>query len=261
VNWQAVLKTIAPKGSASILAGIANAMPGIVAEFALNTELRQAHFLAQLAHESAGFRTTVEYASGAAYEGRADLGNTQPGDGVRFKGRGLIQLTGRANYAAASKALGVDFVKNPALAAQFPHAIRVAGWYWSTRKLNALADADNVRAVTKKINGGHNGLEDRERYLARAKKVLVSTEAATEPTAPSMTTSKTGGAAILTGAGGAAIVAKEGVEAATAIKDATKDAWGLAVSVGPWVLLGVVIIGFAVYIWLERRKKLVEHGL
>jgi putative chitinase len=149
--------------------------PGLRAVFAkyqVSTPLRIAHFLAQIGHESGDLQWRSELASGQAYEGRADLGNTQPGDGPRFKGRGLIQLTGRANYAAYGKTIGVDLTADgnwtkvaddPALCAD------VAGWYWASRKINAAADADNAQKVTKLINGGLNGLDDRLRRLARAK--------------------------------------------------------------------------------------------
>lgn len=142
--------------------------------FGIDTPLRQAHFLAQVAHESDGFRTATEYASGRAYEGRKDLGNTQPGDGVRFKGRGLIQLTGRANYAAYSQSLYGDdrCVQNPAMVAELPDAALAAGWFWQLKGLNALADADNIMAVTRKINGGTNGLEDRKAKLQQAKQLF-----------------------------------------------------------------------------------------
>src|SRR5688500_10285863 len=102
-------------------------------EFGITTYLREAAFLAQLAHESGQFRWMEEIASGADYEGRLDLGNTQPGDGVRFKGRGPIQLTGRSNYTAASHALGVDLVGNPARAADPDIGFRTAVWFWSNR--------------------------------------------------------------------------------------------------------------------------------
>lgn len=141
--------------------------------FGLNaTALRMAHFLAQIAHESAEMRYTEEIASGAKYEGRKDLGNVVKGDGVRFKGRGLIQVTGRTNYAAYKKFCGYDVVAKPELLAQPVGAVRSAMWFWQTRGLNALADADNLLAVTKRINGGTNGLEDRRKYLALAKKAL-----------------------------------------------------------------------------------------
>lgn len=261
MNWLAILKAIAPKGKPSIMQGVASAMPGIIAEFDLSSELRQAHFIAQIAHESDGFKTTVEYASGAAYEGRRDLGNKEPGDGVRFKGRGLIQLTGRANYRQASAALGVDFVSNPDAAAQFPHAIRIAGWYWKTRKLNLLADRDDEIAITRKINGGERGLADRRRYLALAKRALANPADLPEAPPKTMTTSKTGGAAIVIGAAGSAGAIKEAVETTKAATEAASDAWTLAASAGPWVLLAVVVIGAAAFIWWDRRKKMQEHGI
>ena len=143
----------------------------------IDTPQRMAHFLAQVGHESGDLRYSEEIASGAAYEGRSDLGNTQPGDGVRFKGRGLIQLTGRANYVAYGKARNRDFVSgdNYKLIATDPLlAVDVACWFWMRKKLNALADQDDIEAITRAINGGLNGLEDRAAHLGRAKGLLVS---------------------------------------------------------------------------------------
>ncbi len=141
-------------------------------EAGINTPQRQEQFLAQLGHESGGLRYMEEIASGAAYEGRRDLGNTQPGDGTRFKGRGPIQLTGRANYAAAGRALGLDLVNNPQQAASPEVGFRIAAWYWQTRGLNNLADQGNFREITRRINGGYNGLADREAYLRRAQAAI-----------------------------------------------------------------------------------------
>jgi putative chitinase len=141
-------------------------------EAGINTPRRQAAFLAQLAHESGEFRYMEEIASGAAYEGRGDLGNTQPGDGVRFKGRGPIQLTGRANYAAASQALGIDLVNNPTRAADPDVGFRTAAWYWNNRNLNSYADAGNFDAITYRVNGGYNGKAERDAYYNRALQVL-----------------------------------------------------------------------------------------
>jgi putative chitinase len=138
----------------------------------IDTARRRAHFLAQVGHESGELRYTEEIASGEAYEGRADLGNTEPGDGRRFKGRGLIQLTGRANYRAFGNAIGIDLLSgdNPQRVATDPAlAVEVACWYWQARGLNPLADADDAEAVTRKINGGLNGLADRLRQLDRAR--------------------------------------------------------------------------------------------
>ena len=139
----------------------------------ITSNLRMAHFIAQIGHETASFLFAEEIADGSAYEGRSDLGNTQSGDGKRFKGRGLIQLTGRANYAAYSKDSGVDYVAKPELVASDPFvAVDVACWFWNTHGINKLADKDDVKAVTKAINGGFNGLDDRIEYLVRAKAVL-----------------------------------------------------------------------------------------
>lgn len=148
--------------------------------FGIDTTLRKAHFLAQVAHESDNFRATTEYASGRAYEGRRDLGNTQPGDGVRFRGRGLIQLTGRANYAEYSRDLYGDdrAVRDPEMLARLPDAALAAGWFWHKRGLNARADTDSVESVTRRINGGTNGLADRVAKTRRAKELFAAMVAA-----------------------------------------------------------------------------------
>jgi putative chitinase len=143
-----------------------------MAERSITTERRQAAFLAQLAHESGEFRFMEELSDGQAYEGRQSLGNTQPGDGPRFKGRGPIQLTGRTNYTNASRALGVDLVANPTLAATPEVGCRVAAWFWQSHGLNELADVGDFRRITFIINGGYTHLERREAYYHRALQVL-----------------------------------------------------------------------------------------
>ena len=168
-EWRDVLLKMEPRGKPWILDGLADAMPQMVTRFDINSAVRQQHFLAQLAHESDHFQTTREYASGAAYEGRKDLGNTQKGDGVRFRGRGLIQLTGRANYASASRALDQPFVDDPDRVEKFPAAAIVSGWFWHAHGLNEIADGDDVRAVTRRVNGGLNGLNSRRALLASAR--------------------------------------------------------------------------------------------
>lgn len=133
-------------------------------EAGICTRLRKAAFLAQLAHESVQLRYMEEIASGQAYEGRKDLGNTEPGDGKRYKGRGPIQLTGRNNYRSAGRALGADLEGNPHLAAKPEWGFKIAAWFWTTRGLNELADKQNFRLITRRINGGLNGYDDRRRY-------------------------------------------------------------------------------------------------
>ncbi|HSF93859.1 MAG TPA: peptidoglycan-binding protein [Thermohalobaculum sp.] len=174
-----LLWTIAPRFSGAkadrqreILDAVGPVLRPTLAEYDIDSALRIGHFVAQVAHESAGFRTTEEFASGAAYEGRADLGNTQPGDGKLFKGRGLIQLTGRANYKTFGRRMGVDLVSDPEAAAEPVLSLRIACEYWKDRRINQWADRDNLVRVTKKINGGTNGLEDRRQYLAKAKNAL-----------------------------------------------------------------------------------------
>lgn len=139
----------------------------------MDNPLRLAHFMAQLAHESGNFKYMEEIASGQAYEGRADLGNTQPGDGKLFKGRGPIQGTGRANYRYFGRKMGIDLERHPEILALPSIGLLFACLYWDDRKLNALADRDDVDAITRKINGGTNGLADRKAKLAKAKELLL----------------------------------------------------------------------------------------
>jgi putative chitinase len=143
-----------------------------MAKYEINTPLRIAHFIAQIGHESGRLIYVREIASGKAYEGRKDLGNINPGDGVLYKGRGLIQITGRTNYRGLGGALGVDLINSPSLLEQPQYAALSAGWYWSTRRLNQSADKDMLIAITKKINGGTNGIDDRRALLMSAKKAL-----------------------------------------------------------------------------------------
>ena len=141
-------------------------------EFAITTPARCAAFLGQTAHESDGYATLREYATGKEYEGRADLGNTHSGDGVRFAGRGPIQVTGRYNYQAVSQALGFDFLTHPEQLEQPVYAFRGSAWWWNDHGLNALSDLnteDAYRKITQIINGGHKGIESRLAYWNRAK--------------------------------------------------------------------------------------------
>ena len=175
-NWLSVIKPIAPRGDAKIEAGLADMMPELIKRYSINTPLRQAHFLGQCAHESDGFRTTTEYGGDryfAKYDGRKDLGNVIAGDGPRFRGRGIIQLTGRANYRAYGSRIGMDLIKEPLDAAAFPAAALTAGAFWQDKGLNALADKDDLLGITRRINGGTNGLASRRSYVVAAKKALV----------------------------------------------------------------------------------------
>lgn len=158
-------------------------------EFAITSYLREAAFIAQLAHESGELRYMEEIASGAAYEGRRDLGNTQPGDGRRFKGRGPIQLTGRANYKKYGDLLGVDLIDDPPLAATPEVGFRIAALFWKLNGLNELADQQNFEKITRRINGGLNGYADRCKYYERAKKVLNKNDGASVPSSTSASTS------------------------------------------------------------------------
>jgi putative chitinase len=172
----AKLQGIMPHATARNVATYAPVLAAKMAARGLDAPLRQAHFLAQLGHESGELRYTEELASGVAYEGRTDLGNTHPGDGRKFKGRGLIQLTGRANYAAYGTAIGIDLIDGDncrRLATDPELAVDVACWFWERHGLSPLADQDDVRAITRRINGGLNGLAERERLLGRGKFFLL----------------------------------------------------------------------------------------
>lgn len=147
-------------------------------EFAINTHLRRAAFLGQIAEESVELVYFHEIASGWEYDiskNRAkalELGNTAVGDGPKYKGRGPIQLTGKSNYAKCGTALKLNLVDNPDIVAQPNVAFRASGWFWSVHGLNALADASNFREITHRINGGYTNESVREMYYNRALKVV-----------------------------------------------------------------------------------------
>jgi putative chitinase len=165
------LARLAPVGKAELMNNIALHFERLAAEADVTTPLRVCHFLAQAAHESDRFRTLEERggpAQFARYEGRADLGNTEPGDGARYHGRGLFQLTGRANYRIG-RMLSVDLEGRPELALDPRISVQIAFAYWRDRKINAAADRDDTGRVTQLINGGANGLADRRQLLTTAK--------------------------------------------------------------------------------------------
>lgn len=157
----AQLDAIVPQASADKLATYVAPLNAAMVSGGIDNPIRKAAFVAQLLVESDGFRTFEEYASGRAYEGRADLGNTQPGDGERYKGRGAIQITGRHNYESLSQATGIDFVSNPELASAPQYAFSTAVWYWNSRQLNQAADISGIVRVSELVNGGHNALAER----------------------------------------------------------------------------------------------------
>ncbi len=188
------LRKICPRVRAAKLSTIVAPLDAACDEFEINAALRIAHFIAQLAHESGGFVYLRELASGRAYEGRLDLGNTQPGDGVTFKGWGWMQTTGRKNTERVSVRLFGDdrLVQDPGLInpPSLELAARAAGDFWTIGagenlskraiaagvpvgvNLNDLADEDQAELITLAVNGGLNGYDDRLAYLGRAKEVL-----------------------------------------------------------------------------------------
>lgn len=148
------------------------AIMAAVSEYTITTPRRLAAFIAQVAHESGELRYTEELADGKAYEGRADLGNTEPGDGELFKGRGLIQITGRANYQKLSDAWGMPLILHPEILEEPESAARSAAWFWQSKGLNSLADGDKFGSITKLINGGYNGIDSRLAYWLKARTQL-----------------------------------------------------------------------------------------
>lgn len=162
-----------PRARAAVWAAPLNAA---MQQYGVTTPHRQAAFLAQIGHESARLRYVRELwgptPAQRRYEWRKDLGNVQPGDGKKFMGRGLIQVTGRANYARCAQALGLPLLERPQLLEHPKHAADSAGWFWQSNGLNVYADRGDFIGLTRRINGGTNGLADRQALWARCKKVL-----------------------------------------------------------------------------------------
>lgn len=175
-----VLKAILRNASVSKLTAYAPHLNEAMQRFGMVTRNRAAPFIAQLAHESGEFRWMEEIWGPTAQQKKYEppstvatsLGNTQKGDGLRFKGRGPIQITGRANYKRYGELLGVDLLQQPELAALPEWGFKTAGLFWDRNGLNTWADKDDLRTITKRINGGLNGLEERTQYYERAKAVL-----------------------------------------------------------------------------------------
>lgn len=275
----AELRQIAPTARSSLAGPLCDAFDKHWPKYGIDTPERQAHFMAQAAHESAGF-TTLEELGRDSYFRRYDpntttgkrLGNTKPGDGLRFKGRGIFQLTGRANYAVFGNRLKLDLVDDPDLAAIPDNSVRIACEYWKARGLNAWADRDDVVEVTRRINGGDNGLADRKRYLARAKEVFGGEAAplgllAAEdvPDAPialeppkGMLLSKEGGAAATIGGYSIWEMFNTGKEWAVDHLN-PRDAleWVTDPNVRPWLVIGLL----ALLIWYWRYRRMHSEGV
>jgi putative chitinase len=146
-----------------------------MARFEIDTRERVVQFLAQVSHESGEGRYVEEIASGAAYEGRKDLGNSEPGDGIFFKGHGLIQCTGRRNHLLMGMMLDLDLIANPRLLCEPKNATDSAAAFWWNNYINTRADKQDFVAVTRAINGGTNGLADRQQYLKLARAAITET--------------------------------------------------------------------------------------
>jgi putative chitinase len=167
-----LLKKIAPTATTKNIQKYLPFLNHALPRYEINTPLRISAFLSQVLVESGAFFYSEEIASGKAYEGRKDLGNVEVGDGVKFKGRGLIQTTGRANYQQVKNLLGIDCVSNPELLEEPKWCVETACLYWKTRKLNAVADTGDVKKVSKIVNGGYNHLTERTAYYEKANTVL-----------------------------------------------------------------------------------------
>jgi putative chitinase len=262
------LCALAPRGPKPTLKALAQAAPDVFAKYEINTALREAHFWAQAAHETGGFKYTHEIWGPTdvqkRYEGRKDLGNIEPGDGFKFRGRGIFQLTGRANYKKYGEALGIDLINNPDKAAEPETALLIACEYWSSRKINACADKDDVVAVTKKINGGTNGIADRRAHLLIAKKMWADNyENDMVPVPPkverTMVESKQGNSALAVGALGGLGAAKEVAAQVQDASDAFEQIMGLMKN--PNFLMMLVIIGLGAAIWFWRKQHMEHHGV
>jgi putative chitinase len=174
------LRQIMPTLAATRAEALLPFLNGAMAAYAVNSPARTAAFVAQLAHESGEFRWMEEIWGPTTQQKRYEppgelavrLGNTEPGDGLRFKGRGPIQITGRSNYRRFGQQLGIDLVARPELVATPAVAFEVAALFWKSNGLNELADAGDFVRITKRINGGTNGLAQREKYFAVARAVL-----------------------------------------------------------------------------------------
>lgn len=176
MNTKALLDHVAERDTGTKGDGIAYGLDKYCPQYSITSPLRLAHFLAQACHETMAFRYLKEIwgptPAQKRYEGREDLGNTRPGDGRLYCGRGVFQLTGRANYSRIGAALAIPLEVEPELASDPQISVRIACHYWMTHGINAPADADNIELVTRLINGGLNGFDNRKACFLRAREVL-----------------------------------------------------------------------------------------
>jgi putative chitinase len=182
----AMLRALAPRANSKLIGPICDAMNEFFPKFDITTENRVENFLAQACIETAYFKVLEEYASGDAYDTRTDLGNTakRDGDGRLYKGRGIFQTTGRTNYKAAGIAMGIDALAHPELLATPRYAVWSACIYWKSRNLNALADRDDPKGITRKINGGTNALSARLAAREKCRTLVKSADPANDTIGP-----------------------------------------------------------------------------
>lgn len=176
MDTKQLLDTVAQRNTGITGQGIANGLDQFCPQYGIDTHLRLAHFIAQACHETCGFRYLKEIwgpsQAQRKYEGRVDLGNVRVGDGFLYRGRGIFQLTGRSNYDCVGHALSLPLEIDPDLAADPETSAHIACHYWQTHEINIAADLDDIVRVTRAINGGLTGLEDRKACFSRAREML-----------------------------------------------------------------------------------------
>jgi putative chitinase len=268
------LRALGPNGKRKFIDALAEVADDILDEYQINTPLRVAHFWAQASHECAGFKTMHEYwgptPAQRRYEGHRDLGNTQEGDGKRYMGRGIFQLTGRANYRTYGGKVGLNLEGEPELAADPVNALRIACLYWKSKGLNRLADENDIKAITRKINGGYNGLADRKANFVIAWRIWGDGERP-KPSRKRLLASSTEVRATGAAAGGGAVgifgafeAGKEAVEHAEDAKNAAEGAAYLfGLDGGTALLIGgvILLVAGAGYLLWRRWARLDEEEL
>jgi putative chitinase len=287
------LRALGPNGKKAYIEALAEVADSVLNGYAINTPLRVAHFWAQISHECGGFKAAYENLNYSAarllqvfpkyfptmahavavagqpekiankvYGGR--LGNKLPDDGWRYRGRGPVQLTGRDNYREMGEALNIDLINKPDLAADPVVGLRIACVFWTKRGLNALADKNDIKAITKRINGGYNGLADRKANFVIAWRIWGGgvERPAPKPLTKSKELAAGAGAAVggTAGVGAAWEAGKEAAKHAGAVKDAANEVGTAVGSTGSTaILVGALIIfalgvGYLIYRRIQRNK-------